>query len=50
MVLDEMLKYAIHTNWGERKEDDSINIIAYYSLDECRFKYKTSRRNPDPSV
>lgn len=73
MVLDEMLKYAIHTNWGERKQDDPENVIAYcnykcklsvdndlcffainvqicndgkfhYSLDECRFKYKTSRK------
>ena len=79
MVLDEMLKYAIHTNWGERKENDSMNVIAYcnfkckviidnelcffainvqicddgkfhYSLDECRFKYKTSRKNSDSSV
>lgn len=79
MILDEMLKYAIHTNWGERKDDDPINVIAYcnfkckimidnelcffainvqicndgkfhYSLDECRFKYKTSRKLSDSSV
>lgn len=79
MILDEMLKYAIHTNWGEPKDDDPINVIAYcnfkckimidnelcffainvqicndgkfhYSLDECRFKYKTSRKNSDSSV
>ena len=72
MILDKMLEQAIHTNWGERKENDPINVIAYcnfkckilidnelcffainvhicndgsfhYSLDECRFKYKTSR-------
>lgn len=75
MVLDEMLKYAIHTNWGERKANDPENVIGYcnykckllvdnnlcffainvqickdgtfhYSLDECRFKYTTSRNNP----
>lgn len=75
LVLDEMLKYAIHTNWGERKPEDPGNVIAYcnfkckllvdndlcffainvqicndgkfhYSIDECRFKYKTSRNNP----
>lgn len=73
LVLEEMLEQAIHTNWGERKESDPINVIAYcnfkckilidselcffsinvqicndgsfhYSLDECRFKYKTSRK------
>ena len=72
MILDKMLEQAVHTNWGERKENDPINVIAYcnfkckilidnelcffavnvqicndgsfhYSLDECRFKYKTSR-------
>jgi len=72
MILDKMLEQAVHTNWGERKESDPINVIAYcnfkckilidnelcffainvqicndgsfhYSLDECRFKYKTSR-------
>ena len=79
MVLDEMLKYAIHTNWGEPKCDDPMNVIAYcnfkckimidseicffainvqicndgkfhYSLDECRFKYKTSRKLSDSYV
>lgn len=73
LVLDEMLEQAIHTNWGERKDNDPVNVIAYcnfkckilidselcffsvnvqicndgsfhYSLDECRFKYKTSRK------
>jgi len=29
MVLDEMLKYAIHTNWGERKANDPENVIGY---------------------
>lgn len=79
MILEEMLKYAVHTNWGERKPDDPENVIAYcnfkckiliddelcffainvqicndgtfhYSLDECRFKYKTSQKNSDSSL
>ena len=35
LVLDEMLEHAIHTNWGERKESDPPNVIAY-----CNFKCK----------
>ena len=45
MILDKMLEQAVHTNWGERKENDPINVIAYCNF-KCKILIETALRSP----